>query len=197
MKPIIYRKDLKEIHQIFLALTGNYSEKSIRLKYFLAACKYFSQIENFDVDTALKLRPYGRLNGIDNFSWDKYLNCSKILRIHAILHDAGGFIQEKPRLFIYATLSAKQLLEWSCDWNHFLLIHKDLSTKKLSFTGMLSSKSVVLDLEGFRFKKEHFIVKELGVCTEDYNDCVLFSPPSKFRDLSPQQKSSFCWLTKN
>ena len=62
---------------------------------------------------------------------------------------------------------------------------------------MLSSKSVVLDLEGFRFKKEHFIVKELGVCTEDYKDCVLFSPPSKFRDLSPQQKSSFCWLTKN
>ena len=95
MKPIIYRKDLKEIHQIFLALTGNYSEKSIRLKYFLAACKYFSQIENFDFDTALKLRPYGGLIGIDNSSWDNYLNCSKILRIHAILHDAGGFIQEK------------------------------------------------------------------------------------------------------
>ena len=62
---------------------------------------------------------------------------------------------------------------------------------------MLSSKTVVLDLEGFRQRKEKFIVKELGICTEDYNDCVLFSPPSKFSVLTIPQKTSFNWLFKN
>ena len=41
---------------------------------------------------------------------------------------------------------------------------------------MLSSKTVVLDVEGFRHKKENFIVKELGVCTEVHLDCVLLLP---------------------
>ena len=62
---------------------------------------------------------------------------------------------------------------------------------------MLSSKTVVLDLEGFRHRKEKFIVKEFGICTEDYNDCVLFSPPSKFPDLTNPQKTSISWLSKN
>ena len=55
---------------------------------------------------------------------------------------------------------------------------------------MLSSKTVVLDLEGFRPRKEKFIVKEFAVCTEDLNDCVLFSPTSKFSDLTDPQKTS-------
>ena len=62
---------------------------------------------------------------------------------------------------------------------------------------MLSSKTVVLDLEGFRHRKEKFIVEEFGICTEDYNDCVLFSPPSKFSDLTNPQKTSISWLSKN
>ena len=43
----------------------------------------------------LKLRPYGGIIGIDNSSVDKYLKISKVLRLHAILHDAGGFIYER------------------------------------------------------------------------------------------------------
>ena len=62
------------------------------LKYFLAASKNFSQKQNFDCDNALKNRPYGGL--IDKSSLDSYLNNSKILRLHAVLHDAGGFIEE-------------------------------------------------------------------------------------------------------
>ena len=62
---------------------------------------------------------------------------------------------------------------------------------------MLSSKTVVLDIEGFRHRKEKFIVKEFGICIEDYNDCVLFSPPSKFSDLTNPQKTSISWLSKN
>ena len=47
---------------------------------------------------------------------------------------------------------------------------------------MLSSKTVVLDVEGFRQRKEKFIVKELGVCTDDYLDCVLFLPPTSYSE---------------
>ena len=42
----------------------------------------------------LKLRPYGGLIGIDNSSLDKYFKSYKILRLHAFLHDASGFVFE-------------------------------------------------------------------------------------------------------
>ena len=93
-KPIVCRYCLKNIHEKYLLLATTYPNNSVRLNYFLAASEYFSQKENFDYDNALKLRPYGGLIGIDNSSLDSYLNNSKILRLHAILHDAGGFIQE-------------------------------------------------------------------------------------------------------
>ena len=62
---------------------------------------------------------------------------------------------------------------------------------------MLSSKTVVLDAEGFRHRIEKFIVKELSDCTEDYLDCVSFLPPTGYRELTTQQKQSFSWLTRN
>ena len=60
---------------------------------------------------------------------------------------------------------------------------------------MLSSKTVVLDVEGFR--KEKIIVKEFGICTEDYLDCVSFLPPTSYSELTTQQKQSFSWLSRN
>ena len=62
---------------------------------------------------------------------------------------------------------------------------------------MLSSQTVVLDFEGFRHRKENFIVKELGVCTDDYLGCVSFLPPTSCSELATQQKHSFGWLTRN
>ena len=55
---------------------------------------------------------------------------------------------------------------------------------------MMSSKTVVLDVEEFRHRKEKFIVKEFGVCNEEYLDCVSFLPPS-YSELTTQQKQSF------
>ena len=49
-------------------------------------------MKGFEFDIALKLRPYGGIIGMDNSSVDKYLKISKVLRLHAILHDAGGFV---------------------------------------------------------------------------------------------------------
>ena len=93
-QPVLGRICLEKNHDKYLFISKSYPEKSVRLNYFLAASENFSELDCFDHDIALKLRPYGGLIGIDNSSLDKYLKVSKILRLHAILHDAGGFIYE-------------------------------------------------------------------------------------------------------
>ena len=62
---------------------------------------------------------------------------------------------------------------------------------------MLSSKTVASDVEGVCHRKEKFTVNELGICTEDYLDCVSFLPPTIYNELKTQQKQSFSWLTGN
>ena len=66
---------------------------------------------------------------------------------------------EKQQLFLRAFVG-----------NIILLIYKDFSSVNFSLIGMLSSKTVVLDVEGFRHRKEKFIVELFGICTEDYLD---------------------------
>ena len=78
-----------------------------------------------------------------------------------------------------------------------MLIYKDFSSVNFSLIGMLSSKTIVLDVEGFRHRKEKFIAKEVGICTEDYLDCVSFLPPTSNSELTTQQKQSFSWLSRN
>ena len=58
--------------------------------------------------------------------------------------------------------------------NNILLICKGFPSVIFSLVGMLSSKTFVLEVEGFRHRKEKFIVKEFGICTEDYLDYVSF-----------------------
>ena len=84
--------DLKSIHEIYKGLKKGYSQYSQRFFYFLATCLYLDP--DLDLDIALKLRPYGGLIGIDNSSLDKYFKNLKNLRLHAILHDASGFVFE-------------------------------------------------------------------------------------------------------
>ena len=85
-QPVICRNCLENIHEKYLSIST--------FKLFPAASEYLSELDCFDHDIALKLRPYGGIIGIDNSSFDKYLKVSKVLRLHAILHDAGGFIYE-------------------------------------------------------------------------------------------------------
>ena len=55
----------------------------------------------------------------------------------------------------------------------------------------------LLDVGGFRHRKEKFNVKEFGICTEDYLDCLSFLPPTSYSELTTQQKQSFSWLSRN
>ena len=92
--PIVCKNCLNKIHQIYLSVSSIYPKNSVKLKHFLATSEYFSETGGFDFDIALKLRSYGVIIGIDNSSVDKYLKISSVLRLHAILQDAGGFLYE-------------------------------------------------------------------------------------------------------
>ena len=84
--------DLDRILEIYKKVKKEYSQYGERFLYFLATCLYLDP--DLDLEIALKLRPYGGLIGIDNSSLDVYFKNFKILRLHAILHDACGFVYE-------------------------------------------------------------------------------------------------------
>ena len=84
--------DSKRLHEIYQDVRLEYPNYSCRFQYFLAGCRLLDP--DFDLDLALKLRPHGGLIGIDDSKLDKYLNNNKILRLHAVLHDATGFMYE-------------------------------------------------------------------------------------------------------
>ena len=92
MTTTIATVDLKTIHEIYNLIKTDYAEHNERFLYFMATCLQLDPDVNFDI--ALKLRPYGGIIGIDNSSLDTYLKSSKVLRLHAIFHDASGFIAE-------------------------------------------------------------------------------------------------------
>ena len=89
---LIESNDLKTLQQNYRKILREFNALDARKKYFLAACQLFDP--DIDVKIALKLRPYGGLIGIENSSVDPYLKHPKILRLHAILHDAAGFIMD-------------------------------------------------------------------------------------------------------
>ena len=85
-------EDFRTIHERFKQIEKTFPANCKRKKYFLAACIHFNP--NIDLEIASKLRPYGGLIGIDNSSWENRLKDSKILRLHAVLHEAAGFVHE-------------------------------------------------------------------------------------------------------
>ena len=112
-KRTVTSTDLEIIHARFITLKKTYPENTNRRNYFLAACSlfFFSTTYDIDYDVAIKLRPYGGLIGIENSSLDKYLSDSKILRMHAVLQDAAGFVQE-----VYNTGPTYcYVLPWNCN----------------------------------------------------------------------------------
>ena len=87
-------KDIQLIHEKTISLRGNptFSHISHRQLYFVAACALLDP--EIDGEIALKFRPYGGFIGIDNSRLDPLLKHSKVLRLHAALHDAAGFVKD-------------------------------------------------------------------------------------------------------
>ena len=61
---------------------------------------------------------------------------------------------------------------------------------------MLKQEIVILDFEGFRYKKTGFIIKELSLCSNNYSDTILFLPPVSYNSLSASDRRSHKWVTK-
>ena len=60
---------------------------------FIAVCMLVDP--KVDVNAVDKLAPYGGLIGPGDSALHEYLKDSKVLRVHAIFHDAYGFMKEK------------------------------------------------------------------------------------------------------
>ena len=62
---------------------------------------------------------------------------------------------------------------------------------------MLSERLVVPDVEGFRYKKKVFVVRELAISTSNYSDRINFSPPMNFNILVKLEQKTYKWLTNH
>ncbi len=81
------------MHRAFFHLNSTLYENNIRKNYFLAAC--FILKYNLNFNSVNEKCPYGGIIGCGNSNLDILFKYSKIFRLHAILHDAAGFIKSE------------------------------------------------------------------------------------------------------
>ena len=53
----------------------------------------------------------------------------------------------------------------------------------------------MLDVEGFRCKKNAFVVKELAITTSDYTERLIFLSQVNFNILPKLEQKAYNWLT--
>ena len=91
--PIVATKDLLNIHQNYFTGAQDYTQHSVRLNYFYQRVRIFGlNIDRkIDHDIAHMLRPQGLIE-IDNSPLNHQFENFKIIRLYAVLHDAGAFV---------------------------------------------------------------------------------------------------------
>ena len=76
-------------HSIFGGRNLTFAKNSKRKNYFLAACKCINpHIDLYNVNVK---SPFGGLIGVDDSRLERIFSFLKIMRMHALLHDASGF----------------------------------------------------------------------------------------------------------
>ena len=86
----------KTVYQLLDDYSSSLSNNSMRKNYFLAACYLISpSVDIIEIDSH---SPFGGLIGVGDSCLDSLLNKFKILRLHAILHDAAGFMKREYNL---------------------------------------------------------------------------------------------------
>ena len=92
MGVVIRENDIKLIHSKFKFLERYFTENSTRKNYFLATCCH---IENqVDLEFVNESCPHGGIIGINNSRLDVIFKRFKVFRLHAILHDACGYMND-------------------------------------------------------------------------------------------------------
>jgi hypothetical protein len=61
----------------------------------------------------------------------------------------------------------------------------------------MNTKSLFVDVQGFKSLNNEFIVKEFALCTSEYTQVFLIKPPYTFSRLSQDEKKRVLWLEKN
>ena len=61
---------------------------------------------------------------------------------------------------------------------------------------MLNEKSIVIDIEYFRYRNQTWIIKEIAIYG-DYLDSMVFLAPQPYYSLSENIRKSYSWITKN
>ena len=80
-----------EIHKHYKIVSLLFPENSTRKNYFLASCKFLDN--EVDLDIVNIAAPFGGLIGIDVSILENIFNGIKVIRLHAVLHDAAGFMR--------------------------------------------------------------------------------------------------------
>lgn len=85
--------DVYKIQQNFRLISALFPDNSNRKNYFLATCKFIdNEIDLVDVDQSV---PFGGNIGIDDSILEQIFKGFKLFRMHAVLHDAAGFVRSK------------------------------------------------------------------------------------------------------
>ena len=108
-------QDVREIIRDFPHFQHLFPENTIRKNYFLAACFHIDNTVDYEfINTHC---PHGGIIGIDNSRLEILLGNYKLFRLHAILHDACGYMKAHNNIgpgYIYAV---------SCSLNSCFLGH--------------------------------------------------------------------------
>ena len=84
-------ENVKKIIEAYPEFKDAFPDNTPRKNYFLTACREFDP--NCDIEFINTHSPFGGLIGVDNSYLDPLLKKSKILRVHAFLHDAAGMVK--------------------------------------------------------------------------------------------------------
>ena len=107
--------DIVQVLTQFDHLSKKFEHNTTSKNAFLAICSFVDP--RCDNELVNKLAPFGGIIGPGDSFLHKYLKHFKILRIHAIFHDAFGFMKEEFDIgpgYVYTFLNFP---------NHFLLGH--------------------------------------------------------------------------
>lgn len=83
--------DIVAIHNHVKLVTLLYPQNSVRKNYFLATCKFLDNSVALEfIDERV---PFGGTIGINNSRLEYIFGNLKFVRLHAILHDAAGYMK--------------------------------------------------------------------------------------------------------
>ena len=129
---------LMSIFRLYPELKMSLEHNSVCKNFFLSAC--FCWDYRFSLREMDQIFEFGGLIGCGNSCLDSVIRYSKVLRLHAILHDAAGAVRShsgKGPGYCYIIGRWPIMFAWSRDWTTLLTLRKTLFTLHFQFCRLL------------------------------------------------------------